>query len=188
MGSIALERAANRTAEHSVRCGKALLAAKEKLRHGEWLHWLSANWMYSQQTASRYMCDASCVTDQESLSHHPLEKLAAIANESAALVGGRSRPVRSSRNHELVYVVYWIVDKCNQSTPLYVGVTKDLNSRWRSHCTRSRQLADIRDNQAITIRVVDTVVGTLAEAEKVELKHIECASVLNPALLNRRGN
>lgn len=43
------------TVEHAIRCGRALLAAKSKVRHGEWLDWLKDHFNYSQPMASRYM-------------------------------------------------------------------------------------------------------------------------------------
>src|SRR6516162_9372469 len=43
----------------SVRCvweiGALLLEAKEKAQHGEWLHWLDAQGIYSASTAENYM-------------------------------------------------------------------------------------------------------------------------------------
>ena len=43
------------TVEHAIRCGRALLAAKSKVKHGEWLDWLKDHFNYSQPMASRYM-------------------------------------------------------------------------------------------------------------------------------------
>ena len=54
-----VESSARKTVEHAERCGRALLAAKEKIAHGQWLGWLSANFDYNQQHASRYMTIAS---------------------------------------------------------------------------------------------------------------------------------
>jgi len=39
----------------AIRAGKALVAAKAQVPHGEWLGWLKANWNYSQQMACNYM-------------------------------------------------------------------------------------------------------------------------------------
>jgi hypothetical protein len=50
-----VETNARKTVEHAERCGRALLAAKEKTKHGQWLAWVGANFNYSQQTASDYM-------------------------------------------------------------------------------------------------------------------------------------
>lgn len=95
---------------------------------------------------------------------------------------------KSGRRDEAAYVVYWIAYKHDESMPLYVGVTKNLQKRWREHRAGSEQLDGIENRESITIRVVDTVVGTFREAEQVELKHITNAATLNPNLLNRRRN
>lgn len=50
-----VETNARKTVEHADRCGRALLAAKQQIPHGQWLAWLGANFNYSQQTASDYM-------------------------------------------------------------------------------------------------------------------------------------
>lgn len=54
-----VESSARKTVEHAERCGRALLAAKEKVPHGQWTAWLGANFDYSQPNASRYMAIAS---------------------------------------------------------------------------------------------------------------------------------
>jgi hypothetical protein len=50
-----VESSARKTVEHAERCGRALLAAKEKVPHGQWLGWLAKSFDYSQVTASQYM-------------------------------------------------------------------------------------------------------------------------------------
>jgi hypothetical protein len=54
-----VESSARRTVEHAERCGRALLAAKEKVPHGQWLGWLAKSFDYDQRHASRYMTIAS---------------------------------------------------------------------------------------------------------------------------------
>lgn len=54
-----VESSARKTVEHAERCGRALLAAKEKVPHGQWTAWLGSNFDYSQPNASRYMAIAS---------------------------------------------------------------------------------------------------------------------------------
>ncbi len=41
--------------QEAILCGKALTAAKAKVKHGEWLPWLKANVEFTSQTASGYM-------------------------------------------------------------------------------------------------------------------------------------
>ena len=48
-------RAAVSMVEHAVRAGDALLAAKQQVRHGQWLPWLDANFEGSARTAQQYM-------------------------------------------------------------------------------------------------------------------------------------
>lgn len=43
------------TVEHAWRAGHALIEAKKRIIHGEWLPWLEVNFEGSQPTASRYM-------------------------------------------------------------------------------------------------------------------------------------
>jgi hypothetical protein len=41
--------------EQADRCGRALLAAKAQVRHGEWMRWLKENFDHSTSTAERWM-------------------------------------------------------------------------------------------------------------------------------------
>jgi hypothetical protein len=41
--------------QHAIACGKALLEAKAKCKHGEWLPWLEANVKFSKDSANDYM-------------------------------------------------------------------------------------------------------------------------------------
>jgi hypothetical protein len=54
-----VETSARKTVEHAERCGRALIAAKEKVAHGQWLVWLATSFDYDQRHASRYMTIAS---------------------------------------------------------------------------------------------------------------------------------
>jgi hypothetical protein len=54
-----VEASARKAVEHAERCGRALIAIKEKLQHGEWSGWLGQNFEYSQEQARRYMTIAS---------------------------------------------------------------------------------------------------------------------------------
>lgn len=40
---------------HALRCGEALIAAKETIAHGEWGKWLAKHFVASQDTANNYM-------------------------------------------------------------------------------------------------------------------------------------
>jgi hypothetical protein len=52
-------RSAKTTIDHATRCGNMLLAAKEKVQHGEWEKWVDANTTLSSRNAQRYMRIAS---------------------------------------------------------------------------------------------------------------------------------
>lgn len=54
-----VETAAKKAVEHAERCGRALIAIKAKLPHGEWGGWLGQNFDYSQEHARRFMAIAS---------------------------------------------------------------------------------------------------------------------------------
>ena len=53
--AAACEQSARRTVQQAATCGRALLAAKEQIPHGEWMGWLRANFDYDTSTANRYM-------------------------------------------------------------------------------------------------------------------------------------
>jgi len=131
---------------------------------------------------------ASATHGSVDLTQFPIDALAYIANRSCRLIGGRPVVRNNTRKDASAYVVYWIVSKSDPSIPLYVGITKNLDVRWREHRSTSKELASIKDRSSITIRVVDTVVGTLADAEAVEVKQIQSAAKMNASLINRRRN
>jgi len=54
-----VESSARKAVEHAERCGRALIAIKAKLPHGEWGAWLGRSFDYSQEHARRYMQIAS---------------------------------------------------------------------------------------------------------------------------------
>lgn len=54
-----VESFARKAVEHAERCGRALIAIREKLPHGEWGKWLGRNFDYSQEHARRYMTIAA---------------------------------------------------------------------------------------------------------------------------------
>jgi hypothetical protein len=51
----ACEESGRKTVEHAIRCGRALMAAKAQVKHGEWLPWLEANFQHSSQWGQRFM-------------------------------------------------------------------------------------------------------------------------------------
>lgn len=53
--AAACEASGRKTVEHAIRCGRALLAAKAQVKHGEWLDWVALNFEQSQPMAARYM-------------------------------------------------------------------------------------------------------------------------------------
>jgi hypothetical protein len=54
-----VESNARKTVEHAERCGRALLAAKAKVPHGQWSAWVGSNFDYSHRLATQYMTIAS---------------------------------------------------------------------------------------------------------------------------------
>ncbi len=53
--AAACEASGRKTVEHAATCGRALLAIRPQIPHGEWLGWLKENFRHSQQLASQYM-------------------------------------------------------------------------------------------------------------------------------------
>lgn len=62
-----VEKHAKSAVTIAIAAGRALMAAKDQVPHGEWLAWLGINWNYSQQTASRYMTVASNYSSMSNL-------------------------------------------------------------------------------------------------------------------------
>lgn len=54
-----VENSARSMVQHADRSGRALLAAKAQLEHGDWLPWLGANFDQSISLANKYMAIAS---------------------------------------------------------------------------------------------------------------------------------
>lgn len=54
-----VEKSARNMVQHAHRAGRALLAAKEQLEHGQWLPWLGAHFDQSISLANKYMAIAS---------------------------------------------------------------------------------------------------------------------------------
>jgi len=51
----ACDKSARRTVQQAAVCGRALLAAREQIPHGEWMGWVRANFDYDHSLATRYM-------------------------------------------------------------------------------------------------------------------------------------
>ena len=58
--AAACEASGRKTVEHAATCGRALLAAKAQVKHGEWLDWLAENFSQSRQRAQQFMEIANC--------------------------------------------------------------------------------------------------------------------------------
>ena len=53
--AAACEQSARRTVQQAATCGRALLAAREQVQHGEWMVWVRTNFDYHHSVATRYM-------------------------------------------------------------------------------------------------------------------------------------
>ena len=51
----ACDKSARRTVQQAAVCGRALLAAREQIPHGEWMGWVRSNFDYDHSLATRYM-------------------------------------------------------------------------------------------------------------------------------------
>lgn len=76
--------------EHALRAGRALLEAKGKMPHGEWLPWLRANFEGSERMAQRYMLLAGNPTRVSDLEEPSLRKALEAISPEMAHVGQNS--------------------------------------------------------------------------------------------------
>jgi predicted GIY-YIG superfamily endonuclease len=113
-----------------------------------------------------------------------LDQLSAMLKRYSSLTM-RPRAKQKPRPPESVFVVYWITLKDATDVPLYVGVTNSPAKRWSQHRNNSLQLLRVKDRSQITMNVVETIVGTHAEALAAESRHILAAFAINPDLYNR---
>ena len=60
--AAACEASGRKTVEHAATAGRALLAIRPQIPHGEWLDWLKKNFSQSQSRASQYMSIANYYT------------------------------------------------------------------------------------------------------------------------------
>ena len=58
--AAACEASGRKTVEHAATCGRALLAIRPQIPHGEWLDWLKENFHQSRQRAQQFMEIANC--------------------------------------------------------------------------------------------------------------------------------
>lgn len=49
------EESQKKTIEYGIKAGEVLIAAKKKVRHGEWMNWVESNCEFSHKTANVYM-------------------------------------------------------------------------------------------------------------------------------------
>ena len=85
-----------------------------------------------------------------------------------------------------VFVVYWLVMIDEPEIPVYVGQTRNLKERWRAHRGGCSATASLNNRESLRIKVVETVMGSEADAWIAERRHITEALKLNDGLLNRR--
>jgi hypothetical protein len=77
--------------EHAIRCGEALLEAKQLVGHGDWLPWLNAHFNGSERIAQQYMRLAANPKRVADLPEPSLRKaIAAVSGQSTAELMGSS--------------------------------------------------------------------------------------------------
>ena len=85
---LAIEAAAQNVFEHAVEAGMALLAAKERVGHGDWLRWLQRSCDIEKRTAQRYMQIAGArdelAANTSRVTHLSLRGLLAAATKKPA--------------------------------------------------------------------------------------------------------
>lgn len=58
--AAACEASGRKTVEHAATCGRALLAIRPQIPHGQWMEWLAENFSQSRQRAQQFMEIANC--------------------------------------------------------------------------------------------------------------------------------
>lgn len=72
--AAACEQSARRTVQQAATCGRALLAAREQVPHGEWMVWVRTNFSHHHSVATRYMQVANYADS------HNLDDAASVEN------------------------------------------------------------------------------------------------------------
>ena len=104
--AAACEASGRKTVEHAATCGRALLAIKAQLKHGEWGQWLENNFHQTQKRAEQFMEIAksnrgSILEDATSVRHalrliaDSPEKLAKRAEREAKKLEAPAKPPAS---------------------------------------------------------------------------------------------
>jgi Protein of unknown function (DUF3102) len=81
------ERCFSHGVEHAIGAGELLIAAKKKIKHGEWLSWLDTHCELALRTAQAYMQLARLpVEKRKAIAHLPVEKALIAIRDKERLV------------------------------------------------------------------------------------------------------
>jgi Protein of unknown function (DUF3102) len=87
---VLARKAGESMVDHAIRAGKALIAAKAQVSHGEWLPWLETNFEGSEQMAHRYMRVAANASRVTELAEPSLRKALTAVSANGAHVANNS--------------------------------------------------------------------------------------------------
>ena len=98
---------ARRTVQQAATCGRALLAAKEACRHGQWMHWLRQNFDYDTSTARRYMDVANCASLHNLADHDSVASVLRVLADERAAEREAAQPVQESEPEPEPVAEHW---------------------------------------------------------------------------------
>jgi len=88
----ACDKSARRTVQQAAVCGRALLAAREQIPHGEWMGWVRANFDYDHSLATRYMQVANYAASHNLDDATSVESVLRLIADERAAAAARLNP------------------------------------------------------------------------------------------------
>ena len=90
--AAACEQSARRTVQQAAVCGRALLAAREQIPHGEWMGWVRSNFDYDHSLATRYMQVANYAASHNLDDATSVESVLRLIADERAAAAARLNP------------------------------------------------------------------------------------------------
>lgn len=135
--AAACEASGRKTVEHAIRCGRALLAAKAQVKHGEWGEWLQQHFDQTQMRATQYMAIAklnTCLNLDDATSISGALRLIAESPEKQAKKADREAKKRETPPISLA--------PATPAPPVSSGVIRDENPPAAAPPVKRAWLAD----------------------------------------------
>jgi len=90
--AAACRDSARRTVQQAAVCGRALLAAREQIPHGEWMGWVRSNFDYDHSLATRYMQVANYAASHNLDDATSVESVLRLIADERAAAAARLNP------------------------------------------------------------------------------------------------